>query len=1374
MEGTFGAHLRDLRKAKGLTQRQLAAQLGLSHTFLSKIENNRPGHRPSEVVILSMAKALDADPAGLVLLADKIPTEAREAMARSPSARKLLRRAEGLTESEWREVLRSVPRRAPSARSRMLIDATDLELWAPRRDAQSVLPQLVRALVLATTRGVSAVAFRSGDGVALPGWDGTVTIEVGNAFVPAGVSGWELSTEERIKTKADEDYGTRTGDPRGIQPSGAAFVFVTPRRWRDKLSWAKEREAEGVWQRVRALDADDLETWLELAPSVHAWISRILGKLPDGTVDLGGFWLDCLGSSTPPLTAEIVTAGRESTVERIHQWVRQPSGSIAIQAGSRDEALAVFAAAVHLLPAEERDTALSRAMVVDSSSAWRTLTTVAEPLILIARFELREELGAALRAGHAVVLPLGPADNPSPSAVVVPRTSREAVSKAFVATGVPEQKARELGGLARASFKSLLRRLSMRPEIQHPAWANPVEGVALARLMLAGAWSEASDGDRRIIEALTQLPYAHTRGLAIRWSNDSDAPVKKVKDSWFFVSKDDAWSLLARYLTDDDLGRFRDATLQVLGTPDPEFEVPDEKRWMSRVLGHVPEYSEHLIEGMSDTLAIAGARGAPMTVQGVSAEDHAMRIVRDLLDRANGDWRIWASLSKQLRLLAEAAPDAFLTGVEVGTAGIQPALREMFRDKESGFFGSSPHVGLLWALEMLAWSPDFLGRASTALAGLARLDPGGSTSNRPRNSLAQAFLPWLPQTAAPLEQRFHALDAVMRREPEEGWRLLVMILPDAHGFAMSAPRPRYRDWAPDPMPPVKTTEYLAAIHGTVARTLDHVGIKASRWVDLIEALPNLPAVDHELVVARLSEIEVARLEDPGPGAIWDALRRLIARHRSFADAQWALPPDRVERLAQILPRFEPADAVTRYGWLFGRNPEVAERRDHDWDAHEKAVEDLRMEAIQDVHARGGIAGLEEFAKAVEYPGKVGFTLGRSSLLEDEEAEFLGLRLANDDSSLSLFARSFAGGRYQTRGQKWLEELLDKSGAAWRPAQRGEVLICLPCDGHTWDLAKAAGPEAENHYWNHLTPFFVPAESDVVLAVRKFLQVGRSDAAIGLAARDVRGPRIVPSGFTVEILEEFLKNPPASDIDVPFLAHNVGELLSNLEPSTETSEERIASLEWAFLSMLRYEHQRPRFLHRKLAADPSFFVELLTLAYRAEGEAPKGLSEKDQQGALHGHELLESWRTLPGTARPGSIDSEDLLRWVRAARTATSDVGRGAIGDQMIGQMLSGSPVGEDGVWPHEAVRDVIEEIASVEVENGLEIGLYNSRGVVSKDPRDGGKQERKLSQDYRTAGGSIVSRWPRTGAMLQRISSNYDRDARRQDEEAELREDVFG
>lgn len=70
---TFGQRLRELRKAKGMTQMDLANEIGINFTYLSKLETGVVSP-PREKTILALARELDADIDELFGLAKKIPS----------------------------------------------------------------------------------------------------------------------------------------------------------------------------------------------------------------------------------------------------------------------------------------------------------------------------------------------------------------------------------------------------------------------------------------------------------------------------------------------------------------------------------------------------------------------------------------------------------------------------------------------------------------------------------------------------------------------------------------------------------------------------------------------------------------------------------------------------------------------------------------------------------------------------------------------------------------------------------------------------------------------------------------------------------------------------------------------------------------------------------------------------------------------------------------------------------------------------------------------------------------------------------------------------------------------------------------------------
>ncbi|MDI1327534.1 MAG: hypothetical protein PSV23_12145 [Brevundimonas sp.] len=95
-------------------------------------------------------------------------------------------------------------------------------------------------------------------------------------------------------------------------------------------------------------------------------------------------------------------------------------------------------------------------------------------------------------------------------------------------------------------------------------------------------------------------------------------------------------------------------------------------------------------------------------------------------------------------------------------------------------------------------------------------------------------------------------------------------------------------------------------------------------------------------------------------------------------------------------------------------------------------------------------------------------------------------------------------------------------------------------------------------------------------------------------------------------------------------------------------------------------------------------------------------------------LLRLWNRIPGSDDEGGIDQVLLEDWIKEARAKAREIGRGAIADIQIGQMLATSPKGSDGIWPAEPVRAVIELFRSEELESGFRTGKYNLRGVPTR------------------------------------------------------------
>jgi len=109
MNQSFGQALRDLRRAKGVTQRGLAEKVGVDFSYISKIENDRLPP-PAADTIVKMCEAIETQPDTLLALTGKIPSEVKEALGSSPAAMQFIRNAHSLhlTEQEWAELTRQL------------------------------------------------------------------------------------------------------------------------------------------------------------------------------------------------------------------------------------------------------------------------------------------------------------------------------------------------------------------------------------------------------------------------------------------------------------------------------------------------------------------------------------------------------------------------------------------------------------------------------------------------------------------------------------------------------------------------------------------------------------------------------------------------------------------------------------------------------------------------------------------------------------------------------------------------------------------------------------------------------------------------------------------------------------------------------------------------------------------------------------------------------------------------------------------------------------------------------------------------------------------------------------------------------------------
>jgi hypothetical protein len=1058
-------------------------------------------------------------------------------------------------------------------------------------------------------------------------------------------------------------------------------------------------------------------------------------------------------------------------LERLTDQLRGAPSVITVQSLWKEDTLAFVAAAIQDFKPPE---SVRPTVIVSSAEVWARVIEQPGRMTLIPLFG-DPDIARALTQGHHIVLVSGRDEIAMGPVVNLPRPHRQVVSDALQAAGIDSGPAYRLAALARRSMPALIRSIARDPRFKIPPWARPPASDTLAPLVLVGSWT-ASEQDRALAKRMADAPWGKVEKALTEWTATDDPPFVRSATEWHLASAEEAFRLFARVFTHGDLARWHKIAAEVLLEPDPVGELPPDERPTAGLRGVARKYSEVLRAGVARGVAVIGSLEGEKLADDVSCADHARAIVRDVLAAANANpsGLSWRSLSDVLPRLAEAAPEVFLDALHEDLNREQPLLGSMFQDGGQGswLYSASPHTGLLWALENLCWSPAYIADAARALARLCQIDPGGRLGNRPIASLQSVLVGWVRHNSASLPTRVKVLEAIVAQFPDVAWPLLLRLWPATHAVSSPPSEPHFRDWTPETRS-VPIAEWIEYIGHVVRLALGLSVNNPLRCAELAEHLGPLPPSDLHRVLDFLDEAaKPSTLSHSDRLIMWERIHKEASRHRRFSQAKWSMGDEPLSRLERIASRLEPTDSVERFAYLFDWHPALGDVALDDHVSYDRQLESLRVAAIERTLSLGSPEALRSLARRSPVPSHFGMTLGRVSK-DEHDAELLSW-LDDDNEKIRESSAYWASQKLRDHGVTWLQRTL--AAPSMTLARRATLVAGAPATAEMWQVIET-DPELPKMYWQRMNPLGVDALG-AEQASRQLIAHDRAWDAVDMLAMVLyrsRDTSTTTTSITPALVQEVLNSAHKSGSKTalsPSLGYDLGQLLDYLEDNN-TPIEDLAKYEFQFFRLLQdWSHRRPSALFRAMAASPSLFVHLVTLAYRARSEPKHQLEERETALARHAWWVLNHWDAMPGQRDDGTIDGELLSRWVREARLALADEDRADIGDEEVGRVLAASPDGADGAWPAEPVRDLVDSIGSTHLETGLHVGRMNSRGVTTRGVYDGGEQERALSKNYRDWAQLTEPRWPRIGRVLRRLAEDYERQAHREDARAEVTADT--
>lgn len=1271
-----------------------------------------------------------------------------------------------------------------------MVKIESLQQLATSENGPYVIGELCRRLVYNwVPNRLVGMSFHSGTANNLPGWDGWIQLSATDEE-PAHFSLWELSTQDadRAKILSDVKKSFRRTLPAGWEYVRTIYVAVTLRKLSDKDGLEQEiRSLPGnPWCDVRIIDAPALVQWIEMCPAVEAWCAETLG-IGSGRfgVSLETFWRRWAGATRPAISSGLVVAGRPPEVMD-GLFTPQIGGTLTLLTDSPEEAAAyVYAYLEHANDQSGAARALSTALVVSSVEAANRYAD--EPSrqervpVTILLPPANAAANALANAGHYVINAIGRA-TPSLRPNTIARALRSDFSEALQSTmgytpEKAEQQALACGGSV--SVWSVWNRFESNALGAVPGWCQSGEIPHTVPAVMAAGWDENLPADKDALSNLSLCSYSSFRSSVSKHLESEPPLLQRVGNIYSVLAPTVAFALMAKNITREQLTALENAITDVFSRIEPQLNEAWEATPSVPLSSAREHHSEWLRRGLLETLLRISVFGDVLDAAHVAHDFGGCQAFVDRVARKNAYFRseprFLAALSENLPVLAEAAPLPFVEALEELLQGPASAVAPLFKDR--GFFGPTMHAGVLWALECLAWSPKLLPRVAAILARLSEVDAGGKTVNRPSNSLRSIFLAWNPGTSALLPQRMNVLRMLSERFPASTWQLVRQLLPQAHDSSTPTYEPMWKDFGRSSMerPTVAAARaaYRAYVDFALSLSLGDVLRQEALLERYAELSPDHRAALREQLQASAT---MADMPDLVKERVWDSVRKLVAKHRRFSTAQWAMQDVDVAAIEAIGKLFRPSSRLKEIQWIFDENFSDAAALTDDFEAAQLRLDKMRDEAMHEVVA-DGIDAIDALFTSVKRPYVVAQQVATS--LDDTTMliELLDRWGNRNTSSDRLGIRALCVARYFKMPDEWTSTVKEAAEIrGWPASVLGLCFADYPDDARTLEHVKTLNAQASASYWENRAEYLRTTDGVVAIEIAKGLIAHGRAVELVNQKLVVVGASVAMSAMQAAVRELASLGSPVQD---SMLGYNLQENLNWLSNESDVSKVELAKMEFALLPVLLNELQdgEQLIVHRTLAESPELFVAIVCELYRPASQADTDVEgnhhpvqESERQRATVAWRVLKEWRTPPGLDGSGSLDYSRLMVWLAAARSAASVKDRAEVADHCIGAVLLHTPRDQvSGNWPSTTLAQVLEELTSDAVESGLEIEAFNTRGVTMRAMLDGGQQERELAVQWKIRAESVPTKWTRAKRMCERIAASWEQTAKEMDERAAQR-----
>ena len=678
----------------------------------------------------------------------------------------------------------------------------------------------------------------------------------------------------------------------------------------------------------------------------------------------------------------------------------------------------------------------------------------------------------------------------------------------------------------------------------------------------------------------------------------------------------------------------------------------------------------------------------------------------------------------------------------------------------------------MWALEKLAWDKSTVTRVVKILAQLSQKEINDNYRNKPFSSLLGIFRSWCPATNINTQERIQLLKELVRKFPDIGWRICIsQFLGSFPQTAFPASKCIWRNnCGPNTVTKKDVYDFRNA---AVEIALTWASYTFEQLLDLVSHIYGLTTEQQDKIWLLIEDWALNQATESEKITMREKLRTTVLSTRA---KRYSNRITFTELGEQVYITLEPKELIDKHFWLFASHwvddsaDEIENAQNMDFEEREEIISQKRVIALKEILQEKGLSGILELSLKGDCASTIGFLLRRFVFSSDEESvQLIKLALESFKKDAHINYKKIIWGLLSegddnTSLFESLSGYLDDSGKV-------QVYLQAPFGSQVWRLVDSLDGNYQQEYWEKIVPSYCPNINEVEEAVKYLLLANRPQTAflyVNLILKKI-SPKVI-----FDILSAMLL-PTSKDENNPPDSYRLGVAFSQISEYEMLSLEQKASLEFAYIEVLapcglKSENCSIKNLERYLEEHPEFFVQLISeLSKRDDGEDDRSENINKKEFRAKCFDALGALSHIPGEDNSGKINTEKLEEWVKQVISLAENNGCRNIAEYYIGKLLGHCQNGEDGIWPCEGVRDLVEDIHSKNMIEGMYIEKRNSRGVTSRSFGDGGAQEWRIVEQYQDWSRQLAITHPFVAdELLGQLAKSYQNEAEMWDNEHRL------